>query len=176
MATIRKSRSGTSFKRSVWPNRPTRDVHIFFYLQWIAQFPAYSERLRPSWRNNVKNFPFLDQRGQRNRLNSFIGSSALCKTLFFFRGVFRIRPPMPRCSTTVHVRLVLDCLCELGPSDCLALNSLTFKTVILMALLSAQRYQTLNLIEVQNISFSSSSITLIVPAHLKHSRPRCQNR
>ena len=93
----------------------------------------------------------------------------------FFRGVFRIRPPMPRYSSTVHVWFVLDDLGELGPSDCLALKSLTFKTVMLMAFLFAQRYQMLHLIEVQNISFSSSSITLFVPAHLKHSRPRCQN-
>ena len=102
-----------------------------------------------------------------------VGSSALCK--LFFRGVFRSRPPMPRYSSTWDVGLVLDHLRELGPPDNLNLRSLTLKTVMLMALLSAQRCQTLHLIEVQNICFSSSSMTLTVPAHLKHSRPGFQN-
>lgn len=86
----------------------------------------------------------------------------------FMKGVFNDRPSLPRYKTTWDVGTVL---CYLKSIDDITLLQLSCRLCILFLLLSAQRCQTLHLIEVQDIVLSKSSLT-IQPNHiLKQTRP-----
>ena len=59
------------------------------------------------------------------------------------RGVFNLRPPIPRYEEIWDVRIVLNYLRQLSPAKDLPLKSLTLKVCMLVALVSGQRVQTL---------------------------------
>lgn len=66
----------------------------------------------------------------------------------FIKGIFECRPSLPRYQETWDVTVVLDYLAKLGPPEKLSLKNLTLKVVMLMALLSGQRRQTLNTLSI----------------------------
>lgn len=88
----------------------------------------------------------------------------------FIRGVFQIRPNLPRYSTIWDVSVVLTYLKTLSPVSDLKLRDLTLKVVMLMALTTAQRTQTLHKLMLSNMSNDSEVITFHVHM-LKHSKP-----
>lgn len=98
-----------------------------------------------------------------------IGEHALIKR--FFKGVFRNRPPQPRYSHTWDVGQVLNHLRTLGNTETLDLKSLTLKTVMLTALLSGQRCQSIHLIQVNNVQLSEDTLTISITGLIKQSRP-----
>ena len=72
-----------------------------------------------------------------------VGSHPLVKRLM--KGTFNLRPPKARYSHTWDVAVVLHYLQTLGPNKDLSLKNLTMKLVMLTALISGQRCQTLSL-------------------------------
>ena len=62
----------------------------------------------------------------------------------FIKGVFEKRPALPKYSSTWDVDTVLQCLELYYAHDELTLKELSYKLVILLALLSGQRFQTLH--------------------------------
>lgn len=105
--------------------------------------------------------------------SSSIGENVLIKR--FFKGVFRNRPPTPRYTQTWDIGQVLTYLKNLGPTDSLDLKTLTLKTVMLLALCSAQRCQTIHLLNTENIQATADSLTVTIPDLLKQSRPGVNN-
>lgn len=94
----------------------------------------------------------------------------------FFDGLFRLRPPAPRYSTTWDVTIVLKYLgSELANNEALHLKEFSQKTVTLLALLSGQRCQTLHAIKIDNISFSEDSVVIVIDEAIKQSRPGVPN-
>lgn len=89
----------------------------------------------------------------------------------FMRGVFNLRPPKPRYQEVWDVRVVLNCLRKLSPAGKLSLKALTIKTVTLIALISAQRVQTLQKLSLKTMKVKEGSITFCVDELLKQSRP-----
>ena len=73
----------------------------------------------------------------------------------FMKGIFNLRPPRPRYRGIWDVKVVLDHLRKLSPANGLSLKQLTQKLVMLLALVSAQRVQTLHLFHLDNISFTN---------------------
>ena len=67
----------------------------------------------------------------------------------FMRGVAKLRPSRPKYAVTLDVAIVLDFLETL---DCSKFENLTYKTVMLLALSTAQRAQTSALIKISNIN------------------------
>ena len=61
----------------------------------------------------------------------------------FLKGVFQLKPSLPRYSSIWDVSVVLQHLRSLGPPTQLELKSLTKKTTMLLCLLTGQRCQTL---------------------------------
>ena len=59
----------------------------------------------------------------------------------FLRGVYNSRPSLPRYTEIWDVRIVLDKLREMSPASTLALKGLTYKLVMLIGLVSAQKGQ-----------------------------------
>ncbi|CAH3184230.1 unnamed protein product [Porites lobata] len=84
------------------------------------------------------------------------------------KRVYILRPPTPRYSSTWDVSKVTEYLKTLAPLRELSLKLLTLKTVMLCALASAQRQQTLSALDLNfrkstEITFSSSGCASICP-------------
>lgn len=69
----------------------------------------------------------------------------------FFKGVFKMKPVFPRYDITWDPHIVLNFLSNFYPNSELSLEVLSKKLVMLLALASGQRCQTLSLIRVTNI-------------------------
>ena len=98
-----------------------------------------------------------------------LGSHPLIARLL--KGVYILKPPTPRYSSTWDVSKVTDYLKTLAPLRELSLKLLTFKTVMLCALTSAQRQQTLCALDLNFKKESQNSISFVVTERLKTSRP-----
>ena len=98
-----------------------------------------------------------------------LGSHPLIARLL--KGVYVLRLPTPRYSSTWDVSKVTDYLKTLAPLRELNLKSLTLKTVMLCALASAQRQQTLSALDLKFKKESRDSISFVVTDRLKTSRP-----
>lgn len=89
----------------------------------------------------------------------------------FFKGVFRLRPSLPKYNYTWDTNIVLDGLSEWYPNDTLSFNQLSKKTVTLLALTTAHRLQTLSYIKIENIEQSTERLLIKIPDLIKTSRP-----
>ena len=98
-----------------------------------------------------------------------LGSHPLIARLL--KGVYVLRLPTTRYSSTWDVYKVTDYLKTLAPLCELNLKSLTLKTVMLCALASAKRQQTLSALDLNFKYESRDSISFVVTDRLKTSRP-----
>ena len=89
----------------------------------------------------------------------------------FMKGVFVGRSPQPRYTTTWDVHQVTDYLRTLSPLSSLSLKDLTLKVATLVALVSAQRCQSLHLLNLKNISVLEDQIVFVIKDRVKTSRP-----
>lgn len=88
----------------------------------------------------------------------------------FFKGVFRLRPSLPKYSYTWDTNCVLDHLSQWYPNEELSFDKLTRKTITLLALTTAHRLQTLSKINIKNINVSSNHISIRIPDIIKTSK------
>lgn len=98
-----------------------------------------------------------------------IGSHPLVRR--FLKGVFEVRTPQPRYKRIWDVSLVLNYLRSLHPISDLTLKQLTQKLLMLIALTSAQRLQTLWLLDITNLHLGSKEAVFVLPNRLKQSHP-----
>lgn len=90
----------------------------------------------------------------------------------FMKGVFRLRPTAPKYNLTWDPSIVLNFLAQKWPNEGLNLETLSKKTLTLLALATAHRVQTFSLIQMQNIDMSyASEIIIKIPDIIKTSRP-----
>lgn len=89
----------------------------------------------------------------------------------FMKGVFNLRPPVSRYCATWDVDIVLRFLRTLSPVKELSFKDVTLKLVMLMALISAQRVQTLHLLKLKYMSKTRNAFTFLIVDVLKQSRP-----
>jgi integrase len=92
----------------------------------------------------------------------------------FFKGVFRLRPTLPKYHLTWDTNDVLSHLGSLYPNEDLSLEVLSKKTCILLALTTAQRVQTLSKINIKNIHSLNGVIIIKIPDFIKTTRPGCK--
>ena len=74
----------------------------------------------------------------------------------FMKGVFKLRTPTPRYTFIWDVKPVLDFLLRLSPARVLSLKQLTLKLATLIALVSAQRVQTILCMSLDNMTLGKS--------------------
>jgi hypothetical protein len=91
-------------------------------------------------------------------------------TVKFMRGVFKLRKPSPRYKTTWDVNLVLNQLRQLDNGS-ISLKQLSLKTVMLLALSTCQRTQTLAALKLSNAKFHQTKVVFTFDIPLKTSRP-----
>jgi hypothetical protein len=87
------------------------------------------------------------------------------------KGVFNLRPPVSRYCATWDVDIVLKYLRTLSPVKELSFKDLTLKVVMLMALISAQRAQTLHLLKMKYLSKHRNAFVFLLVDVVKQSRP-----
>lgn len=88
----------------------------------------------------------------------------------YIKGVFRLRPALPKYNLTWDVDKTLNYLAELYPNEGLSLEMLAKKLVTLLALVTAHRVQTLSIINIKNIIHLDSDIIIQIPDFIKTSR------
>lgn len=89
----------------------------------------------------------------------------------FMKGVFRSRPPKPKYDFTWDTNTVLNYVSSLYPNESLNLEMLSKKLIVLLALVTAHRVQTLSKIQLNNIIISLSCISIKISEQIKTSRP-----
>ena len=101
--------------------------------------------------------------------NTAVGSHPLITRLL--KGIYNLRTPVPRYSTTWDVTKVACYLRTIFPLDQVSLKNLTLKTVILCALASTQREQTLCALGLNYLTKSQHCLNFVVAERLKTSKP-----
>eukprot|EP00794_Sanderia_malayensis_P001725 gene1725-1923_t len=103
-----------------------------------------------------------------------VGSSFGCNGIVtkFMRGVFCMRPKLPRYKEIWDVSIVLTHIKSWYPFDSLTLKILTLKTITLMALTSGQRCQTLQALQIDQVQLDPDTCIFQVTKLLKTSTPQ----
>ena len=84
------------------------------------------------------------------------------------KGAFNMNPPLPRYDKTWDVSLVLKTLEKWSPGRFLSRKQLTFKLATLLALVTGQRAQTLQALDLEFCHFGYNAVTFTVNKLLKH--------
>jgi len=87
------------------------------------------------------------------------------------KAVGRSRPPAPRYNSTWDVDLVLSLFQSWQTNDQLSLKFLTLKLAGLLALISAQRVQTLHSITISSMQIQLDKVEIYISAQTKTSKP-----
>lgn len=98
-----------------------------------------------------------------------IGQHPMVKRLM--KGVFNLRPALPRNTVCWDVGVLLNYIKLLTPITEITLKELTHKCVSLLGLLMGARVQTLHTIHVHNIAIAGDRMTVSFGDILKQSRP-----
>lgn len=91
----------------------------------------------------------------------------------YFKGIFRLRPPLPKYEITWDTSIVINYLSQFYPNETLSFENLSKKLITLIALLTAHRVQTLSKINIKNIEMFPSKATIKIPDFLKTTRQGC---
>jgi len=86
----------------------------------------------------------------------------------FMKSAYIINPSLPRYNLTWDVSIVLKYLDKWSPGRFLSRKQLTFKLVTLIALVTGQRVQTLEALDINNCVFDNTCVTFIITKLLKH--------
>lgn len=89
----------------------------------------------------------------------------------FCKGIFNLRPSLPRYSKTWDVDIVLRFLKTLTPVHLISFRFLSYKLVMLMLLLTGQRIKTMSSLTLEDLDITDSNIHINVQSLLKTSRP-----
>ena len=89
----------------------------------------------------------------------------------FMRGIFNLRPSLPKYTHIWDVHQVFSHLKTYEKVDKISLKYLTLKTVTLLALLTAQRCQTLHKLDLSTLQVLPSMIRISITTPLKTTRP-----
>ena len=89
----------------------------------------------------------------------------------FMRAAQNTKPAFPRYASTWDPEIVFTYLDSLGDNDQLSLLLLSRKLTLLLLLLSGQRFQSIELLDIRNMSLSSSKAAFRIADALKTSTP-----
>jgi len=99
-----------------------------------------------------------------------IGNSPVVKR--FMKGVFELRTPSPRYNSVWDVSIVFEFLKHYYPHADMPLSYISVKCLMLLALASMQRVQSLHSIDVTDIEFNDSGVFIPIRKLLKQSSVR----
>lgn len=107
----------------------------------------------------------------RSALSLFLGNNLASNDSVkrLLKGVFKLRPSLPKYSSTWDPQLVLGYISQWFPNTELSLEKLTKKLVILLALCTAHRVQTFSVIKIKNIIINTNGIQIMINDIIKTS-------
>ena len=88
----------------------------------------------------------------------------------FLKGVFELKPCLPKYSRIWDVNKVLSHLKKFNPVNAMTLKDLTMNLTTLLCLLTGQRCQTIHYIDVNFIQFTDEECTITIRRILKHTK------
>ena len=94
----------------------------------------------------------------------------------FMKGVFQLKPTVPKTCSTWSVKPVLQYLSSLEPIEKLSLKELTLKLTMLVALTSAARVHEIAALDCSSVIKKTDCWEFVLTAHVKISRPNHPNR
>ena len=118
----------------------------------------------------------------RSALSSFLCSNSgltigkFPSVIRFMKGVYELKPPIPKYTCIWDVNIVLNYLKLLGPNGGLTLFCLSHKLLMLLALTTGQRAQTLHKVDICNINVAENLIIIPITELVKQSNPNRPNR
>lgn len=86
------------------------------------------------------------------------------------KGIYRLRPPLPKYDTIWDTSIVLNTLASWYPNENLNLEQISKKLSTLLALTTAHRVQTISKINIHNIEMYTDAIHIKIPDTIKTSR------
>ena len=89
----------------------------------------------------------------------------------YMRGIFNIRPSLPKYTITWNPDIVLNHFNSLPVNDELTFKQLSHKLATLLCLLSRQRDQTISKLSINNMALIDYKCTFYVPVIFKTTRP-----
>lgn len=89
----------------------------------------------------------------------------------FLKGVFQMRPALPRYTQIWDIDVVLNYLRTLSPANKLNLKMLTYKVTMLLMLLSGQRIQTVQMLNIDFMKITNCAARFKVYDKVKQTRP-----
>lgn len=87
----------------------------------------------------------------------------------FMKGAFNLKPNMPKYDITWDPQIVLDLYSKKEINEELSIKQLTKKLITLLAIVTAQRMQTLSLINIKNIQILKEKVLIKIPDVIKTS-------
>lgn len=90
----------------------------------------------------------------------------------FLKGVFNLRPSLPKSCVTWDTRNVLEFLRSWYPLKNLSLFQLSIKTVLLMLLISGQRGQTIHVLKIKDVEKRGDSYVCRISVPIKTSNKK----
>ena len=87
------------------------------------------------------------------------------------KGVYNLRPSEPKYCKTWDISNVLGYLRKLSPIKFISLKDLTLKLVMLKAIITASRVQSLHLLSLNDLEKNFHSYTIFLDGLLKQNRP-----
>lgn len=89
----------------------------------------------------------------------------------FLKGAFQTRPTLPKYTSIWDVKVVLNYLKTFSLASKLTLKDLTLKLTIFLMLVSSQRIQTVQLLDIEHMKVCTSTVEFIIPCKVKQTRP-----
>eukprot|EP00794_Sanderia_malayensis_P004188 gene4188-4745_t len=89
----------------------------------------------------------------------------------FMKGVFRLRPALPKYSYTYDAKIVITYLKNMDKDECISLKDLTMKLAILISLLTAQRAQTIISLNIEDMEMNQENCKFLVRNPIKTTAP-----
>ena len=154
---IRKWVAFASF-RSINPLYPTL-VNI---LDYLTQFKGLRYSAINTARSALSSFISLSS-------NVSLGEEPVIKK--FMKGIYNLKPTLPRYQVTWDVNKVLNYLANMPQVEKLSLKLLSHKLVMLVALITGQRCQSLHLLDLKDLHVHAQGVNFTVSSLLKQSKP-----
>lgn len=89
----------------------------------------------------------------------------------FLKGAFQTRPTLPKYTSIWDVKVALNYLKTFSPASKLTLKDVTLKLTMLLLLVSSQRIQTVQLLDIEHMKVCTSTVEFIIPCQVKQTRP-----
>lgn len=87
------------------------------------------------------------------------------------KGVYQLKPALPRYHEICDVDCVLTYLKTLTPVNTLSLRFLSYKLLVLLLLLTGQRVQTVHKLTIDDIKLTDDNVYIEVSELIKTSKP-----